>query len=428
MKQNPFDSILRWRDSSPGGESDEDRASALARDSLLPGAFTIGLDDRQLARIEQNLKTSRRTRSLLGLRLALVALLLVASVASVMAFQSGWFAPPASKDGARPTPVKHEPRKAPRVGMAPVSAETARLVEESPDIPGTTDVPATENSRPRDLPPVIPQKPATRNPELAQVPAFPAPAAATTRAWTKPQVKHEGNNETPVRTTASAEASSHLAKTSPSLLPSMDVPATESSLEPAQVLPVQPAATAPAAESSLARQPATITRRDPEPARSSEEVLALDHAMRLLRGNHDAQAALMALDDYFTRFPRGVLGHEARVARVDALLMLKRPDEALRALEALPLDEHRRSTELQLIRAELRARSDCALAESDYTAVLARVRTAVLEERALYGRASCRSKHGDVKGAAEDLHRYLHRFPKGSHAGWARRWLENTNN
>jgi TolA-binding protein len=167
------------------------------------------------------------------------------------------------------------------------------------------------------------------------------------------------------------------------------------------------------------------TSGSPELIRASQEILALDHALGLLRSKHDAQAALQALDDYLARFPVGLLGHEARVARVDALLMLKRSDEALLALEALPLDEHRRAAELQVVRGELRSRGDCLLAERDFSAVLARVRSATLEERALYGRASCRNKRGDVTGATQDLRRYVERFPNGPHAAWARRWLEN---
>jgi TolA-binding protein len=154
-------------------------------------------------------------------------------------------------------------------------------------------------------------------------------------------------------------------------------------------------------------------------------VQALAQAVSLLRGKHDAPAALAALDDYLARFPVGALAPEARVARVDALLLLGREDEALGALEQLPLDAHRRSTELQLIRGELRARTDCGRAEADFTAVLARVQSGALEERALYGRAACRSTLGRTSGAADDLRQYVERFPTGTHAGWARRWLEN---
>ena len=163
------------------------------------------------------------------------------------------------------------------------------------------------------------------------------------------------------------------------------------------------------------------------PTAASEEIVALESAMGLLRRTHDAPAALAALDDYIARFPGGVLVREARVGRIDALLMLDRADEALRGLEELPLDAHRRSTELQLIRGELRARADCGRAETDFTAVLARVKTAALEERALYGRAACRSTRGNASGAADDLRRYVERFPNGAHADWARRWLQNKN-
>ena len=95
-----------------------------------------------------------------------------------------------------------------------------------------------------------------------------------------------------------------------------------------------------------------------------------------------------------------------------------------KALDTLPLDTHRRETELQVIRGALRARSDCARAEEDYSAVLARSSDAALVERALYGRGACRAKRGDGAGAAEDLQRYLGRFPNGGHAAWARQWLE----
>jgi TolA-binding protein len=170
--------------------------------------------------------------------------------------------------------------------------------------------------------------------------------------------------------------------------------------------------------------PPPSERNEPTPA--SPEITTLEQAMSLLRGKHDAPAALAALDEYISRFPNGALAREARVARVDALLMLDRADDALRALEELPLDAHRRSTELQLIRGELRARTDCARAEADFTAVLARVQAGALEERALYGRAVCRSTQGNTGGAADDLRRYIDRFPKGAHAGWAHRWLEST--
>ena len=192
-----------------------------------------------------------------------------------------------------------------------------------------------------------------------------------------------------------------------------------------------PAETAPAAENQapqrkarISRRTASIDRPESSPPALSEEILALDQAIGLLRRDRDADAALSALDAYLARYSHGVLNREARLARVDALLMLHRMDEAQNALESLPLGTHRRETELQVIRGELRARSDCARAEEDYSTVLARNPDAALVERALYGRGACRAKRGDGTGAAEDLRRYLERFPNGAHAAWARQWLE----
>ena len=323
MKQNPFDSILPWRDRPTGGEALEDRAAALIRGSLAPGEP----GDLQLQRIEQNQHARRwhSRRPALGLRLAVAAMLLVASVASVMAYQAarraGWF-----------------------THLAP-AALPAQPVQKSV---GTT-TPVEVDDRP----------------------------AAT---------------------------------------------------EPAMDSPPEQAEKASAGE--RARRQTRVSRREvaggsPQPAAVPEEILALDRAIGLLRQKRDPSAALPALDAYLNRFPGGVLNREARFARVDALLMLERSDEALAALETLPLDAHRRSTELQLIRGELRSRSQCVRAEEDFSSVLARDSDAALVERALYGRGACRAKRGDRTGAVQDLRNYIERFPNGAHAVWAGRWLDS---
>jgi hypothetical protein len=154
------------------------------------------------------------------------------------------------------------------------------------------------------------------------------------------------------------------------------------------------------------------------------EVQSLDEAIGLLRRHHQPAAALPLLDSYLHRYPRGILNQEAQLARVDALLMLERSQEALAALEVLPFDTGRRSAELQVVRGELRARLDCARAEDDFTAVLAHSPDAGLLERILYGRGVCRAKLGNRSGSVEDLHRYLERFPRGAYAGAVRRWLD----
>ena len=336
MKQHASDvepdvPSLRWRDRPPGGDADEDRAAALTRDALASGAFPAGLDDRELAALEARLGTERRARPPFWLRPAIVAALVSISVASVMGYETGWFAPLRARLRFRAIP--------PAVPI-PTARPKARPSR-----------PAVESARPAPAP---------------VVPPAPPPTTVT---------------EPPARKLALATP------------------------------PPAPA-------------PAPVERSEPTPA--SPEIVELEQAMSLLRGKHDAPAALAALDEYIARFPDGTLAREARVARVDALLMLDRADDALRALEELPLDAHRRSTELQLIRGELRARTDCAHAEADFTAVLARVQAGALEERALYGRAVCRSTQGNTGGAADDLRRYIDRFPKGAHAGWAHRWLEST--
>jgi TolA-binding protein len=353
MKQHPsdVDSIPRWRDGPEGGGSDEARAAALVRDALAADGFPVELDDRNLSGIGQRLKKGRRARPPFWLRPALVAVLLTLSMATVMGYQAGWFAPLRERLRFRaippvaPQPVENGKKRAAHADTSPVGNPPP-----TPAGDPAPEVAAGESAPPQVAAPIAPHAPAAKS--------------------------------------GSAPSSRRLA-----------------------VVETQPPA------------PPAIERA--EPTAPSEEILALENAMGLLRGKHDAPAALAALDDYLARFPGAVLAPEARVARVDALLTLGRADEALRALEELPLDAHRRSTELQLIRGELRARADCDRGEADFTAVLARVRTVALEERALYGRAACRSKRGNMTGAADDLRRYVERFPHGAHADWARRWLEN---
>jgi TolA-binding protein len=188
-----------------------------------------------------------------------------------------------------------------------------------------------------------------------------------------------------------------------------------------------------AGEREHPRRPPRISHRDTASVTSapataaSEEIIALDQAIGLLRRRHDPGAALVALDSYLDRFPGGVLSREACFARVDALLKLDRSNEALAALEDLPLDTHGRSIELQVIRGELRSRSECVRAEQDFSAVLTRGANLALVERALYGRGACRIKRGDKTGSIQDLRDYLDRFPTGTHAVWARQWLDSAN-
>ena len=328
MKRYPFGSLLRWRDRRPDGQSPEDRAAALVRSALVPEALPAGLDDRELAEVERSVRArlaTPRSRPSLRLRLALAGFVLIAGVASVMAYQMGWLAPRRATRAAAP-------------GRASVPESKRRTV-------------------------------ARGAPELSDRAAMPEAAA----------LAHD--------------------EPTPAEAPRLRLPRANYR---------KAAGSAPESTSA-----------------TSDEILALNRAVALLRGKHDAQAALEALDDYFGRFPAGMLNREARVARIDALLVLHRSEEALHALDSLPLDAHGRSTELRLIRGELRSTDDCARAEVDFAAVLARAESGEFAERALYGLGTCRLKRGDNPGAAETLRRYLARFPDGSHASWARRWLTN---
>jgi hypothetical protein len=124
---------------------------------------------------------------------------------------------------------------------------------------------------------------------------------------------------------------------------------------------------------------------------------------------------------YRARYPEGTLKHEAESARIDALLLLGRDDDALAELRRLPLQAQGRDLELRLIRGELAAATDCARAVADFDRVLAERAPEAFAERALHGRAACRARLGDQAGAKRDLAAYLRRFPAGRFAPEARR-------
>jgi hypothetical protein len=156
----------------------------------------------------------------------------------------------------------------------------------------------------------------------------------------------------------------------------------------------------------------------------SGETPLLGEALARLRQQHDARSALATLDQYRARYPEGVLRHEADRARVDALLLLGRNTEALAELSALSLRPVGRDQELQLIRGELSAVTDCARAAGDFDRILSAQAPTSLVERALQGRAACRLRLGDKAGARQDMSEYLRRFPEGRFAPEARRTLE----
>jgi regulator of sirC expression with transglutaminase-like and TPR domain len=82
--------------------------------------------------------------------------------------------------------------------------------------------------------------------------------------------------------------------------------------------------------------------------------------------------------------------------------------------------------DLRITRAELLAEAGrCPDALGDFDAVLTSSSEDGAMGRALYGRASCRLRAGEIAAARADLQRYITTFPDGPAVGAARRALES---
>ena len=171
----------------------------------------------------------------------------------------------------------------------------------------------------------------------------------------------------------------------------------------------------------------SVTYRDETlapPFRRSEPRL-LAEALASLHADGDAEGALALLAEHRKRFPNGALRSEARVAEVEALLSLERRSEALRVLDGLDIERLPRGSELGVLRGELRAQAGrCADAIADFNRCAAGPSCSPQsEERALFGRASCRGKLDQAAAARSDLEHYLFRFPHGWRSEAVRRAL-----
>ena len=199
----------------------------------------------------------------------------------------------------------------------------------------------------------------------------------------------------------------------PPLVPQPSLP--KQAVEPA-VVEAPPIVPAPAASAAFPAPPSVPS------SRLGLEAASLEAALSALKagGKTNASRALQAIDQHLREFPGGALELEARVARVDALLVLGRRQEARRELSALPIERVGRKSELRLIRAELRADDDCRTALSDFQVLVDQSLSAAWAERALFGRGACLLKLGDKAGAERDFARYLERFPDGRFASQIR--------
>jgi hypothetical protein len=176
------------------------------------------------------------------------------------------------------------------------------------------------------------------------------------------------------------------------------------------------------------RPPGPMTRAapigPPIEVPGAEEARLLEGAFRSLRSEARPAAALAALDDYDRRFPSGLLGHEARLARVEALLSLGERGQALALLDRLAATGDALPRSARVARGELRAEAGrCLEAGRDFDVVLAASSDDDAGGRALYGRASCALRAGDEATAAAALSRYVDEHPAAPNATAAREAL-----
>jgi tetratricopeptide (TPR) repeat protein len=171
-----------------------------------------------------------------------------------------------------------------------------------------------------------------------------------------------------------------------------------------------------------------VTPPPATPSPIAVEQALLGQAVKVLRDGHDARTALALLAQHAQQFPHGALVSEESMLRVEALLALGRHAEALSVLDRSQLASLPNREEQLVVRGELRAANGrWREAKQDFDEALgtgrslpaasAKLRT--IQERALWGRASARSRLGDEDGARTDLELYLKHFPGGRFAASA---------
>ena len=149
--------------------------------------------------------------------------------------------------------------------------------------------------------------------------------------------------------------------------------------------PVRAPTIAPRPRVAIGTSP-TVPAAEPIQAESSSFSAALAEWHR----DHDANAALAALEVHERRFPGGQMQLEARLLRAEILLQQGREREALTLLDRMYLPALPRGRELQTVRGELRIKySRCAEGRRDLDEVLAKDRTDGLARRAARAISLC---------------------------------------
>jgi predicted Zn-dependent protease len=136
----------------------------------------------------------------------------------------------------------------------------------------------------------------------------------------------------------------------------------------------------------------------------------LREVVQALRIDHAPRTALELLQRHAHELAGNAFAEEALLLRVEAMLALQQQRETLRLLDSTALANSPASSVLLLTRGQLRASANrCAEAIADFDLALAR--TLRPSKQALLGRAQCKQKLGDPKGAQADLDRVHREFP-----------------
>jgi hypothetical protein len=157
--------------------------------------------------------------------------------------------------------------------------------------------------------------------------------------------------------------------------------------------PVEPApAIAPRPTPTTPTTPTAANTPAPQP---EDPVLAESRSFSAAVGrwhlDHDAKAALAALDAHQRRFPGGRLSLEATLLRAEILLQAGREQEVLRLLDGVSLEGLPRGRELQTVRGELRIKHGrCADGRRDLDEVLAKDASDSFGRRASHAISACR--------------------------------------
>lgn len=326
--------------------SDDERE---ALEFLKQGSRLRGLSPTQLQRVERRLAhphRSRRRSPLVPVLAALaVALLAGAAVANVVDLSRlPWVGGLFSRLESRPTP---KPPRPARPSATPPLTSTA-----------TASTSATASAV--GAPPV----------ERAERPQSPRPAALGPATFAR-----ASRSDSEVGRSLSLASPRGPARTTE---PQARAPAS------AILVPATPGPSAPAA-----RTPAPIAPRAAEDAISAES-RSFSAALAEWHGDHDAEAALAALDRHERKFPHGQIGLEAKLLRAEILLRQGREPEALRLLDSVAVSALPRGRELQTVRGELRVKyGRCREGRRDLEHVLAKDRTDALGRRAARAIALC---------------------------------------